>query len=91
MIGSYTDFVTGSIIDIESIEQAKHVAQKLIEKINQPLIIQNNFPTISASIGISIYPDDANNAKDLLEYADQAMYEAKFNKDASCYYHEITT
>ncbi|KGJ90366.1 sensor domain-containing protein [Colwellia psychrerythraea] len=78
------------IIDIESIDQAKHVAQKLIAQIEQPLIIQKSSTTVSASIGISIYPDDANNAKELLEHADQAMYEAKLHLDAAyCYYHEI--
>jgi two-component system CheB/CheR fusion protein len=78
------------IIDIESIDQAKHVAQKLIEQIEQPLIIQKSSTTVTASIGISIYPDDANNAKELLEHADQAMYEAKLHKDVSyCCYHEI--
>lgn len=78
------------IIDIESIDQAKHVAQKLIEQIEQPLIIQKSSTIVSASIGISIYPDDANNAKELLEHADQAMYEAKLHKDVPyCYYHEI--
>jgi len=78
------------IIDIERIDQAKHVAQKLIEQIEQPLIIQKSSTTVSASIGISIYPDDANNAKELLEHADQAMYEAKLHKDVPyCYYHEI--
>jgi len=78
------------IIDIESIDQAKHVAQKLIEQIEQPLIIQKSSTTVTASIGISIYPDDANNAKELLEHADQAMYEAKLHKDVPyCCYHEI--
>ncbi len=78
------------IIDIESIDQAKHVAQKLIEQIEQPLIIQKSSTTVTASIGISIYPEDANNAKELLEHADQAMYEAKLHKDVSyCCYHEI--
>ena len=78
------------IIDIESIDQAKHVAQKLIEQIEQPLIIQKSSTTVTASIGISIYPEDSNNAKELLEHADQAMYEAKLHKDVSyCCYHEI--
>ncbi len=79
------------IIDIENIDQAKRVAQKLIEQIEQPLMIQNSPKTISASIGISIYPDDAKNANELLEHADQAMYEAKFYKNTSyCYYHKIS-
>jgi diguanylate cyclase (GGDEF)-like protein/PAS domain S-box-containing protein len=78
------------IIDIESIEKAKYVAQKLIKRIEQPLKVQNSFLNLSASIGISIYPNDANNAKELLAFADQAMYEAKCNKEASFfYYHEI--
>lgn len=53
-------------------------------------MVQNSYASISASIGISIYPNDAQNPKELLEHADQAMYEAKFFNDSSCcYFHEL--
>jgi diguanylate cyclase (GGDEF)-like protein len=32
---------------------------------------------VSASIGISIFPDDASDARSLMKHADRAMYEAK--------------
>lgn len=78
------------IIDIENIAQAKHVAQKLMEQIEKPIMIQKCFQKISASIGISIYPDYTNNAKELLEQADQAMYKAKISLNSSCCLYDKT-
>jgi len=43
---------------------------------------------ISSSFGISMYPEDARNAEDLIKHADTAMHEAKKNgKNQSVYYH----
>ena len=43
---------------------------------------------ISSSFGISIYPEDARNAEDLIKHADTAMHEAKKNGKNQCvYYH----
>ncbi len=58
-------------------EYASKLATKIIDVINKPMIIDNHNISISCSIGISIYPKDASNQKDLLKHADIAMYEAK--------------
>lgn len=53
------------------------VAQLILEKLSMPFEINGINIIISASIGISIYPKDSSNAKDLLQYADIAMYNSK--------------
>jgi len=54
-----------------------HLAQKILNVLNQPMIINDQALYISCSIGISFYPDDDTNAKNLLKFADAAMYKAK--------------
>jgi diguanylate cyclase (GGDEF)-like protein/PAS domain S-box-containing protein len=49
----------------------------LIEKMHEPYTVENDRVYVSASIGVSVYPDDARLAEDLLKHADQAMYLAK--------------
>ena len=45
--------------------------------------------TVSASIGISIYPLDGDNYEELLDKSDKALYEVKRNgKNGFCFYHE---
>ena len=78
------------IIDIDNVEQAKQVAEKIIEKIEQPVLVQKSVASISASIGISIYPNNAESAHELLEQADQAMYSSKYYDEASCcFFHDL--
>lgn len=54
-----------------------YIAHKLVEEINRPYVLKNEIVNISASIGISIYPDDAKVAEDLIKKADEAMYSIK--------------
>ena len=53
------------------------MAQKLIETIEQPVRIKDQTIRISTSIGLTFYPDDAENAGLLMQSADRAMYAAK--------------
>lgn len=53
------------------------LVHKLLEEFRQELFIKGYTIRISASIGISIYPDDATETKDLMKYADLAMYKTK--------------
>jgi len=53
------------------------VARKIIEELKQPVCISGNQIYVTASIGITLYPDDAQSADTLLKNADQAMYAAK--------------
>jgi predicted signal transduction protein with EAL and GGDEF domain len=56
---------------------AGHVAQKLHQAFRTPLLIDGVPLTISASIGISVYPDDGGDIETLMRQADMAMYEVK--------------
>ncbi|MFA9438881.1 diguanylate cyclase domain-containing protein [Uliginosibacterium sp. sgz301328] len=65
---------------IEDIREPMHlgaVAESLLAAVVTPVQIGRHAIGISASIGISVYPEDAVEARQLLEYADRAMYAAK--------------
>jgi diguanylate cyclase (GGDEF)-like protein/PAS domain S-box-containing protein len=53
------------------------VAEKIRGNISQPVFIDNHELHITPSIGIVLFPNDADNARDLLSKADTAMYRAK--------------
>ena len=65
--------------DVEHYKHALTIADKISQKMQEPYQLSNAEVHLSASIGIAIYPDDANNADELLKKADQAMYEVKAN------------
>jgi diguanylate cyclase (GGDEF)-like protein/PAS domain S-box-containing protein len=58
-------------------EGAARVADSLLEAISNRLHIKGHELTLGASIGISIYPEDSNDAEELIKQADSAMYTAK--------------
>ncbi len=57
-----------------SVEQ---VAQQVLHQLCQPFRLDDEDVYVSASIGITVAPDDASDAESLLKNADQAMYAAK--------------
>lgn len=63
--------------DLDNIKVVEHLASKLINQIAQPYMIAGNQIEISVSIGITIFPNDADTADELLKAADAAMYLAK--------------
>lgn len=56
---------------------AKEVVERLLSVVEQPLIIDQYELTITASIGVAIYPDDGLDMESLQRNADVAMYRAK--------------
>lgn len=59
-------------------EDAANVARKLIQVLEEPFELQNGTEIyVGASIGISIYPQDGEEATQLIQHADAAMYQAK--------------
>lgn len=62
---------------INKSEDAAYVAKKIIDAISLPFDVEGYQVNIGTSIGISIYPDDADNSDDLKKFADTAMYEVK--------------
>ena len=63
--------------DISRLEHAGHVAQKLLAALAEPFFIEQHEVTLSASIGISIFPEDGRDTETLIKNADVAMYRAK--------------
>ncbi len=58
-------------------EGAQQVADKMIEAMAAPLLIENQPLNTSCSIGISLYPNDGRDTATLMKHADVAMYFAK--------------
>jgi diguanylate cyclase (GGDEF)-like protein/PAS domain S-box-containing protein len=78
--------------NFSSSEQIGHVAQNIMESFETPYLIENKEFWITASIGISIAPDDGNSAETLIKNADTAMYEAKGDgKNVYKYYNDKMT
>lgn len=63
--------------NLSSVEQAQQVAQKIIQLMALPFILEDREVFIGASIGISFCPHDATSIPVLLRNADTAMYNAK--------------
>jgi len=63
--------------EIESRRDAAKVARKVLAAIAAEQVIDGHAVRITASIGISLYPDDGDDADSLMPRADSAMYQAK--------------
>jgi EAL domain-containing protein (putative c-di-GMP-specific phosphodiesterase class I) len=61
-------------------EECENTLLRLLEMIKRPFNVENQVASVSASIGVTIYPNDKADADTLLRHADQAMYEAKQNQ-----------
>lgn len=66
------------------------VAQIIIDALAMPFQVAEQPVQISASIGISFYPQDASAPLALLEAADQAMYSAKASGSNRTFFYDIT-
>ena len=53
------------------------VARKIIETVAQPVMVHERTCAVTASVGISTYPEDGKDSQTLLKNADAAMYRAK--------------
>jgi diguanylate cyclase (GGDEF)-like protein/PAS domain S-box-containing protein len=71
------DEFTIVISEISDNTHVENVAQKIIGKLAEPFHLGNETVYISASIGITMYPDDSIDIDALMKNADQAMYVAK--------------
>lgn len=71
------DEFTIVLAEIARPENATLIAEKIIETIGQPIRLEDQEVSTTATVGISIYPDDADNADGMVKAADTAMYHAK--------------
>ncbi|KQV47699.1 MULTISPECIES: bifunctional diguanylate cyclase/phosphodiesterase [unclassified Duganella] len=67
---------------------AKAIADKFQEVLQQPFDLDGHVAHISASIGIAVYPSDGDSIEELLRHADIAMYQVKAQgKNGHSFYH----
>ena len=71
------DEFTIIVDDIVEVQDAAVVAQKILDTIAQPFNLHGHEVFVSVSIGLTLYPNDDENADNLLRNADAAMYRAK--------------
>lgn len=62
---------------VGNVQDLGHIANDIIQALGKPIALSNQEVSVSASIGISLYPDDAQFPAELLKNADIAMYHAK--------------
>jgi len=67
------------LLELERAEDAAVTARRMLEAVAQPHTIDQHDLHVTASIGLSIYPDDGLDAETLIKNADTAMYQAKEN------------
>ena len=77
--------ILGNISDQLAVQP---ICQSLLDELAQPFQLENEKLFLTASIGVSFYPQDASEVGELQRFADQAMYAAK--TEGSNRYHFFT-
>lgn len=79
--------------DLADPRAAAEVAQGLIEQLVRPIMLTSGRELyITASIGISLFPDDGESAEQLIQHADAALNEAKnAGRNTYCFYTRALT
>ncbi len=72
--GDEFTIILSQLVDATQVET---VAQNILRRLAEPFTLNNETAYISASIGITLYPQDTQEVEQLLMNADQAMYVAK--------------
>ena len=75
------------IQDIKTTEDITKLLDDLRDTFRTPFIIENTSISLEYSLGVAIYPEDADNRKDLINYADDAMYYIKEHGKNDYYFH----
>jgi diguanylate cyclase (GGDEF)-like protein len=63
--------------ELERMEDVVDVADRILETLRQPWVLNGHEFHVTTSIGIAVWPDDGEDAEALLRNADTAMYRAK--------------
>lgn len=80
------DEFTVILSEVDDTKIVERVAQSILKILAEPFQLGDEVVYISASIGITLYPNDATTVENLLKNADQAMYVAKNQGRNQCSY-----
>jgi diguanylate cyclase (GGDEF)-like protein/PAS domain S-box-containing protein len=77
---------------LDKIESVVPICKHILNKLKEEILIDGQSIFITASIGLSVYPDDGDDIHTLIQHADTAMYKAKDNgKNRIDFYEESMT
>ncbi len=76
---------------LQSVKYAEVVAEKIIEKFDNPFVVDTHELVLSVSIGISVFPFDGDSQESLIEHADAAMYNVKKERGKSYSFYSSMT
>ncbi len=84
--------------DVSGSQDAANLAQKILDLFSQPVEIQTQELAVTASMGVSMFPDDGRDSEELLKCSDVAMYGSKksggnsfqfYSPDMNAHTHEL--
>lgn len=77
------------VAEVNDQQEAARFADRILDETNEPILIDGNKLRVSASIGMSLSPDNGMDADTLIKNADTAMYYAKdAGKNRYCFYQQ---
>jgi len=65
------------LINVAQPGSAEQLAQRLIQSVQEPMWVKNALMPVGATVGLAFCPQDSQDSAELLQQADQAMYQAK--------------
>jgi diguanylate cyclase (GGDEF)-like protein len=65
------------LISIHHRDEARHMAQRIMQKMKDPIELAGRRMVMTTSIGISVFPEDGRTSEELLKTADLALYQSK--------------
>ena len=76
------------LAELSNAKDAAAIATKMIAALAEPVFVAGRVLTISASVGIAVYPEDGEFASTLIAKADEAMYRAKKSRQSSFMFYQ---
>jgi len=70
--------------ELQDAEEARLAGQHLRRLLNRPISLGDFTTTVGASLGVAVFPEDADNGEELLKNADLALYQAKAEGRGKC-------
>jgi diguanylate cyclase (GGDEF)-like protein len=77
------------MLDVNDQSDAAGSAARILKSVAEPCTIDGVTLTVSASIGVAMYPEDGRSAEGLMKHADVAMYAAKKQRTGVLLYSEL--
>ncbi|WAR43435.1 ABC transporter substrate-binding protein [Methylomonas rapida] len=83
------DEFIGVLAGLEHPQDCNPILQRLLKATAETVIVRTLPLQVSASIGVTLYPEDNADADQLIRHADQAMYAAKRSGKNRCYFFSV--